>query len=237
MDIILGLPDEKIYNVLVTLFNLYKLKPDSLTIHSLALKRAARLNNEIDFWAKDHYLAGLSDSKSTEGKRTIDKMYAYSKKLTEILKMKPYYLYRQKNMAGNLENIGYANEGKECIYNIMMMSERHTVYGFGTATTKKVFYEKDGKRIENELGYKSVIDYCKSEKMWYNLLEPFIVHTNGKKNQYGNIFSGGPDCDDKIFILSAEEAKRYFGYGDDNNSKRIAVNTGFVNADYSLDNT
>lgn len=165
MDIILGLPDEKIYNVLVTLFNLYKLKPDSLTIHSLALKRAARLNNEIDFWAKDHYLAGLSDSKSTEGKRTIDKMYAYSKKLTEILKMKPYYLYRQKNMAGNLENIGYANEGKECIYNIMMMSERHTVYGFGTATTKKVFYEKDRKRIENELGYKSVIDYCKSEKM------------------------------------------------------------------------
>lgn len=58
------------------------------------------------------------------------------------------------------------------------------------------------------------------------------VHTSGTKNQYGNIFSGGPDTQDKIFILSHEEANQYFGYGEDNNSKRVAVNTGFVNADY-----
>ena len=65
-------------------------------------------------------------------------------------------------MAGNLENIGYAKNGKECIYNIMMMSERHTVLGFGTATTKEVFYENGGKRVESIEGYKSVIDYCNS---------------------------------------------------------------------------
>ena len=58
------------------------------------------------------------------------------------------------------------------------------------------------------------------------------VHTSGQKNQYGNIFSGGPDVDDKIFILSVDEANKYFGSGNENNNKRIAVNTGFVNANY-----
>jgi len=99
-------------------------------------------------------------AREKEGKREIDKMFRWSERLAEHLKLKSYYLYRQKNIAGNIENVGYAKEGKECIYNIMMMSERHSVYGFGTATTKEVFYENGGKRIESEEGYKSVIDYC-----------------------------------------------------------------------------
>ena len=162
MDIILGLPNEHLFDVLKTLNGIRKLKPDSFTVHSLALKRAARLNFELDSWTKNYYLAGLNNDKP-EGKREIDKMFLWSKRLAKYLHLKPYYLYRQKNIAGNLENVGYAKLGKECIYNIMMMSERHTVYGFGTATTKKVFYENDGSiRIESEEGYKSVIDYCKS---------------------------------------------------------------------------
>ena len=193
MDIILGLPNEHLFDVLRTLNGIRKLKPDSFTVHSLALKRAARLNFELAEWTKNYYLAGVgkrarsarpykNDGESTahsstvgasctsamsvirydeiEGKREIDKMFHWSERLAEHLKLKPYYLYRQKNIAGNLENVGYAKEGKECIYNIMMMSERHSVYGFGTATTKEVFYENDGKRIESEEGYKSVIDYC-----------------------------------------------------------------------------
>ncbi|MBR0039533.1 MAG: coproporphyrinogen dehydrogenase HemZ [Lachnospiraceae bacterium] len=153
MDIILGLPNEHLFDVLKTLNGVRKLKPDSFTVHSLALKRAARLNFELAEWTKNYYLAGV-------GKREIDSMFKWSERLAEHLKLKPYYLYRQKNIAGNLENVGYAKEGKECIYNIMMMSERHSVYGFGTATTKEVFYENGGKRIESEEGYKSVIDYC-----------------------------------------------------------------------------
>ena len=156
MDIILGLPNEHLFDVLKTLNGIRKLKPDSFTVHSLALKRAARLNFELDSWTKNYYLAGLD-------RREIDKMFKWSERLAKHLHLDPYYLYRQKNMAGNLENVGYAKTEKECIYNIMMMSERHTVYGFGTATTKKIFYENDGsKRIESEEGYKSVIDYCKS---------------------------------------------------------------------------
>ena len=199
MDIILGLPNEHLFDVLKTLNGIRRLKPDSFTVHSLALKRAARLNYELDAWTENYYLAGVggrarkarpydlgaSDSArkarpydlgasdrvrkarlynlgvgDDEGKREIDKMFRWSERLASFLKLEPYYLYRQKNMAGNLENVGYAKVGKECIYNIMMMSERHSVYGFGTATTKEVFYENGGKRIENTEGYKSVIDYC-----------------------------------------------------------------------------
>ncbi|MBR3288889.1 MAG: coproporphyrinogen dehydrogenase HemZ [Lachnospiraceae bacterium] len=161
MDIILGLPNEHLFDVLKTLNGIRKLKPDSFTVHSLALKRAARLNFELESWTKNYYLAGVGKRASeVEGKREIDKMFRWSERLAEHLKLKAYYLYRQKNIAGNLENVGYAKEGKECVYNIMMMSERHSVYGFGTATTKEVFYENDGKRIESEEGYKSVIDYC-----------------------------------------------------------------------------
>ena len=173
MDIILGLPNEHLFELFKTLNGIRKLKPDSFTVHSLALKRAARLNYELESWTKNYYLAGLGKKyivngevyfkNRAEGKREIDSMLYFSDLLARHLKLKPYYMYRQKNMAGNLENIGYALDGKECVYNIMMMSERHSVYGFGTATTKEVFYEKDGsKRIESSEGYKSVIDYCKN---------------------------------------------------------------------------
>ena len=189
MDIILGLPNEHLFQVLKTLNGIRKLKPDSFTVHSLALKRAARLNFELDSWTKNYYLAGLGNRVGAnacgtqvganenvgesqnvgathcepEGNREIDEMFKWSARLAKFLHLESYYLYRQKNMAGNLENVGYAKDGKECVYNIMMMSERHSVYGFGTATTKEVFYEDDGsKRIESEEGYKSVIDYCKS---------------------------------------------------------------------------
>ena len=183
MDIILGLPNEHLFDVLRTLNEIRKLKPDSLTVHSLALKRAARLNFELEAWTENYYLAGVgrrglaelartfvgasltSANNGTcaelkEGHREIDKMFRWSERLAKFLHLNAYYLYRQKNIAGNLENVGYAKDGKECIYNIMMMSERHSVYGFGTGTTKEVFYENGGKRIESEEGYKSVIDYC-----------------------------------------------------------------------------
>ena len=155
MDIILGLPDEKLDDVVNTLIEIGKLKPDSLTVHSLALKRAARLNLEKENWVNNHYLAGL-DEKSA----TIYNMFKCSEYLSKLLCLKPYYLYRQKNIAGNLENVGYAKNNKECIYNIMMMSERHTVYGFGGgASTKIVKYKGSEKIVERTEGYKGLMEY------------------------------------------------------------------------------
>lgn len=167
MDLILGLPNENISEIKTTLKYIKNLKPDSVTIHSLALKRSARLNKEFDNFYKNYYFAGLDEKSNiildkmfSNSNRVIDKMFRLSKKAIESLGLEPYYLYRQKNIAGNLENVGYSINGKECIYNIMMMSERHTVYGFGTSTTKIITYNGNEKIVKNILGYKSVIDYC-----------------------------------------------------------------------------
>ena len=63
----------------------------------------------------------------------------------------PYYLYRQKNMAGNFENVGYAAPGKECIYNILIMEEKQTIVACGAGTTTKVTFPKENRleRVEN----------------------------------------------------------------------------------------
>ena len=153
MDIILGLPNEKLDDLVNTLIQIGRLKPESITVHLLALKRASRLNYEKNIWI-DTYLAGNAHD------NCIEYMFECSKYLTKLLNMKPYYLYRQKNIAGNLENIGYTINNKQCIYNIMMMSERHTVYGFGCgAVGKKVTYNNGQKLVERIEGTKSIIDY------------------------------------------------------------------------------
>ena len=73
----------------------------------------------------------------------------------------PYYMYRQKNIAGNLENIGYAKDGYESIYNIMMMSERHTVLAFGCGGVSKIVTRfSDGSyKVERDEGYKGLAEY------------------------------------------------------------------------------
>lgn len=169
MDIILGLPGERLPEVTETLCEITRLRPDSLTVHSLAVKRAARLTLEKDYWA-DVYRAG-GDSRRFEEEMPLEALQEAGmaedalpvQQLTEMERMmkaseytarrlglKPYYLYRQKNMAGNLENTGYCEEGKECLYNILMMEEKHTAIGCGAGTSSKVCYEdgRGGKRIE-----------------------------------------------------------------------------------------
>ena len=175
MDIILGLPGEKLPEVTHTLCEIGRLKPDSLTVHSLAIKRAARLTLERDFWA-GVYRAGdeheiLEETRQQEKANEADfrypeitRMMLASEYTAELLEMKPYYLYRQKNMAGNLENVGYCEEGKECLYNILMMEEKHTVVGCGAGTsTKVVLPSRDGdlyhKRVERCDNGKSIPEY------------------------------------------------------------------------------
>ena len=191
MDIILGLPGEKLPEVTHTLCEIARYKPDSLTVHSLAIKRAARLTLERDYWA-GVYRAGDEHEIMAETKLQdelmsfygngdviaditgnsepvfkypeITRMMMASSYTAEILGLKPYYLYRQKNMAGNLENVGYCTEGKECLYNILMMEEKHTVVGCGAGTsTKIVLPSKDGdpahKRVERCDNGKSIPDY------------------------------------------------------------------------------
>lgn len=128
MDLILGLPGETLDDVRDTMEQLTELAPDNITVHSLALKRAARLN-----MFRDDY----KDYKMVNTQEHMELTAEYARKMG----LSPYYLYRQKSMAGNLENVGYAKDGKAGVYNILIMEEKQTIMALGAgATTKFVLY-------------------------------------------------------------------------------------------------
>jgi len=130
MDIILGLPGETEDDVRYTMEEIMKLDPDDLTVHSLAIKRASRLRE----WIEQN---GLSTINNTESMMEIAREYA------DKMNLKPYYLYRQKNMAGNYENTGYARDGAAGIYNILIMEEVQSIVALGAGTvTKRVYVDE-----------------------------------------------------------------------------------------------
>lgn len=117
MDIILGLPGEGIQEVEKTLQDIAGLGPDNLTVHSLALKRASELKKSLE----------QAQIAQEQGKAMADLAREFAKEIDMI----PYYLYRQRHILGDLENIGYAKPGLESIYNIQMMEERQTILALG----------------------------------------------------------------------------------------------------------
>jgi oxygen-independent coproporphyrinogen-3 oxidase len=145
MDLICGLPEEDLEDVRATMEQIKALGPDSITVHSLAIKRAARLNT-----MKEVY----KDLKITNTQDMIDLTAAYAREMGQ----EPYYLYRQKNMAGNFENVGYSAPGKACIYNILIMEEQQTIIGCGAGTTTKRVFPGEN-RIERVENVKNVEQY------------------------------------------------------------------------------
>jgi oxygen-independent coproporphyrinogen-3 oxidase len=145
MDIIIGLPEENPDDVAETLRQIKELNPDSLTVHTLALKRAARLNTEKESYA---------DRKAFDVPAMLEETIHYAKENDYL----PYYLYRQKNMADNLENIGYARYGKEGLYNILIMEEKQTILALGAGGMSKFVFH-DENRLERVDNVKSVTDY------------------------------------------------------------------------------
>lgn len=145
MDIILGLSGETIEDVAYTLSEIGTLDPDSLTVHTLAKKRAADLTINKDKY-KEYEASNVSDM--------LDLSIEFVKKQGYA----PYYLYRQKNMAENLENTGYAKPGKEGIYNILIMEEKQTILALGAgALSKFVFHQEN--RMERVENVKSISNY------------------------------------------------------------------------------
>lgn len=152
MDIIIGLPNEDIEEVERTCSLIKELNPDSLTIHGMSIKRASRLHENLV----------LHNSIKIANQKNLNKMYGMSKELGRNLDMHPYYMYRQKNMVGNMENVGYSKSEKECIYNIQMIEDKQTIIALGADAVSKVVFLDEGKnRIERFSNIKDVKEYVK----------------------------------------------------------------------------
>lgn len=145
MDLIVGLPNETLSDVERTMQRVMELAPDNLTVHSLALKRAARLN-----MFREEY-QDLTFENTWE---TIELTADYANRMG----LEPYYLYRQKNMAGNFENVGYAKPGKAGVYNILIMEEKQTIMALGAGAVTKFVFDH-GNRIERVENVKDVTNY------------------------------------------------------------------------------
>lgn len=143
MDIILGLPGENLEDIKNTFKSISKLEPDNLTVHTLAVKRASRLKQNLDMYKFSNNL--------------VKQMLNLSLIYTEQMNLYPYYMYRQKNMVGNFENVGYCKPNKECIYNIEIMEEKQSILSIGAGASTKIVYNNS--RIERIFNFKNLDDY------------------------------------------------------------------------------
>ncbi|QUH21653.1 coproporphyrinogen dehydrogenase HemZ [Alkaliphilus sp. B6464] len=145
MDIIIGLPGEDTKMVEHTMNEIKKLSPINLTVHTLAIKRASRLKDQEEEYS-------LAEQQEVMDMLEITQNYA------EVMGLKPYYMYRQKHMVGNLENIGYSNPGYECIYNIQIMEEKQTILALGAGAVSKITFPSEN-RLERVPNIKNLEQY------------------------------------------------------------------------------
>lgn len=143
-DLIAGLPTESAESFRNTLDRMIELNPESITVHTLTIKRSATL------------FAGGNENCSNPAAEMVD----YSIPTLMSHGYLPYYMYRQKNTVDNLENVGYAKKGFESYYNIFIMDETQTILGAGCAASTKLLYE--GNRIERIHNYKFPYEYIRS---------------------------------------------------------------------------
>lgn len=145
MDVIMGLPGECAQDANETINRLIEMDPENITVHTLAVKRASTLNanrEEIEL-AHDKIVADMLESGDL---------------LLRNAGLSPYYMYRQKKMIGHLENIGYAKEGHESLYNMRIMEERHTIVALGAGAVSKICFP-DENRHERVANFKGIEDY------------------------------------------------------------------------------
>lgn len=145
-DIIAGLPGETTEDFADTLRKVIELNPESITVHCLAVKRASRL---VDIDKNFHY-------KQAD---RVSLQLAESRRILAEKGYLPYYLYRQKHMAGAFENTGYCKEGKDCIYNIRIMEEHQSIIALGAGGISKIYFPDENRleRIPNVTNYEQYI--------------------------------------------------------------------------------
>ena len=153
MDVIAGLPGESLTDMESTMQQIALLNPENITVHTLALKRGSLL--------KDSLHAGLMTGQALPDEQTTQAMLHTAALYTASMNMHPYYLYRQKYMTGNLENVGYAKPGTDCLYNMQIMEERQTIIGVGPAAGTKAVNPSHW-RLQSSYNAKDLGSYIKN---------------------------------------------------------------------------
>ncbi|MFD0943841.1 coproporphyrinogen III oxidase [Savagea faecisuis] len=146
MDLIIGLPNEDETHYAHSLAETEKLMPESVTMHTLSFKRASHMSQN-----KEKYK--VADRKTTE--RMMQMGVDWAKEHEYI----PYYMYRQKNILGNLENVGYSKFGEESLYNIVIMEEAQTIIGLGSGATSK-FMKHGSRKLQQYMNPKDPASYA-----------------------------------------------------------------------------
>ena len=147
MDLIAGLPEETPEDFEASLGRVIGLGPENITVHTLAVKRGSRLIEQDSAYS---YRQG----------RTVRGMLQKGAALLKAAGYEPYYLYRQKHMAGNFENVGYCMGGSASLYNIRIMEEDQTIIALGAGGISKVYYPAEDRleRVANVSNYEIYIE-------------------------------------------------------------------------------
>ena len=145
MDLIAGLPEETVEDMQDTLQQIQVLAPDSLTVHALAMKRASRLSKEQEGKKREV-------NEEAQIASTLAQMIELAREAATSMGMEPYYLYRQKNIAGNFENVGYAKVDKAGIYNILIMEEKQSIIAVGAGASTKIVVPDDKVVLDPKTG-------------------------------------------------------------------------------------
>lgn len=168
MDLIIGLPGERLDDFKETLEKILELKPDDVTIHSLAIKRGSKLQTRLA-----DELNSLEDF-DLPSDEEVREMSEHSFKVLRDEKFLPYYLYRQGYMSGQIENVGWCRRGAECIYNVQMMGERQIILGVGSAASTKIPEIKAG-RIWSVFNAKDLNTYLHDLECYIARREKFLA--------------------------------------------------------------
>lgn len=151
MDLIAALPGETPEIFAASLEQVISLAPESVTVHALSIKRSSRLHEQMHVSGAGHTQVSVAGA---------GEMIAHARERLTACGWRPYYLYRQKYMAGNLENVGYARPGRACLYNIGNMEETVSVLALGAGAISKWLFEKN-MRIERSANVKSIEEYIR----------------------------------------------------------------------------
>ncbi len=145
-DIIAGLPGEDEQDLDRTLDRMISIGANNITVHTLAVKRGSRLHEEDKQY---HYRAA----------ETVRSMLAISREKLDAAGFRPYYLYRQKHMAGAMENTGYCRDDKACLYNVRIMDEHQSTLAMGAGGISKKYYPEMNRlvRVPNVTNYQEYI--------------------------------------------------------------------------------